>query len=61
MATLAPSKANNRHYRCLCKKRKMKNQLPVIHGAQKPSTVSTLLTLFCLISIFAVLAYFHPH
>lgn len=63
MTMLDPSNANHRHYRCLRKKRKMKkkNHVQAICDTQKPSTKSTLLTILCLIGVFAILAYFRSH
>lgn len=63
MNALARHNANNRHYRCLRKKRKIKRKMhrPLIQNATPPGIMSTFLTLLGLMGIFIILAYFRPH
>lgn len=63
MTLFAPHSVINKRTRFACKRIKMKkkNQLPIICDEQKPGTMGVMLSLLCLVVIFAILAYFRLH
>lgn len=63
MAMLAHHLLTHKRARYACLKRRMEKRHlnQVIQDQQMPSIMSTLLTISCLIAVFAILVYFQPH